>query len=150
MDRFHYYRPRKKRTDMRKTCTTSFELARISKKRLKKIFSNSKSACWAVFRIVNYSQLYSLFCNPLVPTLYNLKYGKNTVFHTFRLEYLSNLTYRVNSEPGFGFSASKSFGKVRSCFWFRNLSACVILSYVFLFQNIVSAHYTFFTINLMD
>ena len=70
MDRFHYYRPRKRRTDMRKTCTTSFELARITKKRLKKIFSNSESACWAVSRILNYSQLYSLFCNPLVPTLY--------------------------------------------------------------------------------
>ena len=55
---------------MRKTCTTSFELARIKKKRLKKIFSNSESACWVVFRILNYSQLYSLFCNPLVPTLY--------------------------------------------------------------------------------
>ena len=55
---------------MRKTCTTSFELARISKKRLKKICSNSESACWAVFRILNYCQLYSLFCNPLVPTLY--------------------------------------------------------------------------------
>ena len=32
--------------------------------------SNSESACWAVFRILNYSQLYSLFCNPIVPTLY--------------------------------------------------------------------------------
>ena len=85
-------------------------------------------------------------CN-LTPSI-----AKNSIFCTFRLGFLENLTWWSNSEVGFGFSAPKSIQKsivwsqglknvhCFNCFfvsdvkWWTHASSMVILTMLFLFH----------------